>query len=140
MHGPEGGGAQQCAPPTRPGAAEVYPDAHWPTQIADALRELIHQTNLVRDQGHDALDDTVRNELITRYRHGVLVGLSDTTTHGTRPGERKARLLLQVCCTTAKPTSPRSSHNATTPNIRILRLNVCAGRVSRPHRRGARAE
>jgi hypothetical protein len=34
--------------------------------------------------------------LITRYRHGVLVGLSDTTTHGTRPGERKARLLLQV--------------------------------------------
>lgn len=78
------------------GAAEVYPDAHWPTQIAEALRELIHQTNLARDQGHDALDDTVRNELITRFRAGVLVGLSDTTSHGTRPGERKARLLLQV--------------------------------------------
>jgi transposase len=78
------------------GAAEVYPDTHWPAQIADALRELIHQTNLARDQGHDTLDDTIRNELITRYRHGVLVGLSDTTTHGTRPGERKARLLLQV--------------------------------------------
>ena len=78
------------------GAAEVYPDTHWPTQITDALRELIHQTNLARDQGHDTLDDTIRNELITRYRHGVLVGLSDTTTHGTRPGERKARLLLQV--------------------------------------------
>jgi transposase len=78
------------------GAAEVYPDAHWPIQIAEALRELIHHTNLARDEDLDAIDDTVRNELITRYRHGVLVGLSDTTSHGTRPGERKARLLLEV--------------------------------------------
>lgn len=78
------------------GAAEVYPDAHWPTQIAEALRELIHQVNLARDEGLDAIDDTARNELITRFRDGVLVGLSDTTSHGTRPGERKARLLLEV--------------------------------------------
>lgn len=78
------------------GAAEVYPDAHWPTQIAEALRELIHQTNLARDEDLDAIDGTVKNELITRFRVGVLVGLSDTASHGTRPGERKARLLLQV--------------------------------------------
>lgn len=26
----------------------------------------------------------------------MLVGLSDTTSHGTRPGERAARLLLEV--------------------------------------------
>jgi len=26
----------------------------------------------------------------------VLVGLADTTSHGGRPGERKARLLLEV--------------------------------------------
>jgi transposase len=78
------------------GAAEVYPDAHWPTQIAEALRELIHQTNLARDEDLDAIDGTVKNELITRFRAGVLVGLSDTASHGTRPGERKARLLLQV--------------------------------------------
>lgn len=26
----------------------------------------------------------------------MLVGLSDTTSHGSRPGERKARLLLEV--------------------------------------------
>lgn len=26
----------------------------------------------------------------------MLVGLSDTTSHGDRPGERKARLLLEV--------------------------------------------
>jgi transposase len=78
------------------GAAEVYPDAHWPTQIAEALRELIHHTNLARHEGRDTIEDTTRNELTTRYRHGVLVGLSQTTSHGTRPGERKARLLLQV--------------------------------------------
>ena len=78
------------------GAAEVYPDAHWPTQIAEALRELIHEANLARDQGLKAIPATVKNELITRFRDGVLVGLSATTTHGTRPGQRKARLLLEV--------------------------------------------
>jgi transposase len=34
--------------------------------------------------------------LITRFRDGVRVGLSDTTTHGNRPGERKTRLLPEV--------------------------------------------
>jgi transposase len=77
-------------------AAEVYPDAVWPTQIADALRGLIHQANLAREEGRNAIDAGVRDELITRFRHGVLVGLSDTASHGTRPGERKARLLLEV--------------------------------------------
>jgi transposase len=78
------------------GAAEAYPDAHWPTQIADALRALIHETNHARDQKLEAIPAAAKNELITRYRDGVLVGLSATTTHGTRPGERKARLLLEV--------------------------------------------
>ncbi|MGH3544774.1 MAG: IS66 family transposase [Mycobacteriales bacterium] len=31
-----------------------------------------------------------------RFRDGVLVGLPDTTSHGTRPGENKARCLLEV--------------------------------------------
>jgi transposase len=78
------------------GAGEVYPDAVWPTQIADALRGLIHQANLARQQGLSAIDADTRDALITRFRNGVLVGLSDTTSHGTRPGERKARLLLEV--------------------------------------------
>jgi hypothetical protein len=77
-------------------ASEVYPDAVWPVQIADALRSLIHQANLARDQGFEAIEAGVRDELITRFRHGVLVGLSDTAAHGSRPGERKARLLLEV--------------------------------------------
>jgi transposase len=77
-------------------AGEVYPQAHWPAQIAEALRGLIHEANLARDQGLTAIPAGIRNELITRFRDGVLVGLSDTTSHGTRPGERKARLLLEV--------------------------------------------
>ncbi|MGH3518013.1 MAG: IS66 family transposase [Haloechinothrix sp.] len=78
------------------GAAEVYPDAHWPTQIADALRGLIHEANLAREAGRDAIEAEVRDKLIKEFADGVLVGLSETTSHGNRPGERKARLLLQV--------------------------------------------
>ncbi|MGI9001748.1 MAG: IS66 family transposase, partial [Pseudonocardia sp.] len=77
-------------------AAQVYPDAVWPTQIADALRGLIHEVDLARDHGPPAIDEDVRAALTTRFRDGVLVGLSDTTGHGTRPGDRKARLLLEV--------------------------------------------
>ena len=68
----------------------------WPTQIADALRELIHETNLARDAGRDTLPADIRDTLIKTFRDGVNVGLSDTTSHGRRPGERKARLLLEV--------------------------------------------
>jgi transposase len=78
------------------GAGEIYPEAHWPAQIAEALRGLIHEANLAREQGQDAIERTVTDELITQFRDGVLVGLSDTTSHGNRPGERKTRLLLEV--------------------------------------------
>jgi hypothetical protein len=78
------------------GAAEVYPDAHWPIQIADALRGLIHEANLARETGRDAIDEQIKNALIKRFSDGVRVGLSDTTSHDDRPGARKARLLLEV--------------------------------------------
>jgi transposase len=78
------------------GAAEVYPDALWAAQIARALRGLMHQANLARDAGRAAIDDAVKNKLIKLFKDGVKVGLSDTTSHGDRPGERKARLLLEV--------------------------------------------
>lgn len=77
-------------------AAQVYPDAIWPVQIADALRELIHQANLARDQGLTTIPADVRDTLLRRLRNGRAVGLSETTSHGSRPGERKARLLLEV--------------------------------------------
>ncbi len=78
------------------GAAQVYPDAVWPVQIAAALRGLIHEANLAREQGLDAIAADIRAALLSRFRHGVLVGLSDTRNHGTRPGENKARNLLEV--------------------------------------------
>ncbi|HEY5843862.1 MAG TPA: transposase [Mycobacterium sp.] len=77
-------------------AAEVHPNAVWPTQIADALRGLIHQSNLAREQGHPAIPVDVADPLVELFRQGVLVGLAETTTGGNRPGERKARLLLEV--------------------------------------------
>jgi hypothetical protein len=78
------------------GAGETYPEAIWPIQIANALRGLIHQANLARGAGRDSIDPAVRDRMITRFTDGVKVGLSDTTSHGERPGERKARLLLEV--------------------------------------------
>jgi hypothetical protein len=43
-------------------AAQVYPDAVWPVQIADALRKLIHQANLARDTDRDQIDPVARDE------------------------------------------------------------------------------
>jgi hypothetical protein len=77
-------------------AAQVYPDAIWPTQIVGALRGLIYQANLARTARRDAIDAAVRDTLITEFTEGVKVGLSDTTSHGDRPGERKTRLLLET--------------------------------------------
>ena len=77
-------------------AGEVYPDAVWPGQIAEALRGLVHAANIARDGGQARIDPAVRADLLHTLRHGVLAGLSDTTTVGTRPGERKARLLLEA--------------------------------------------
>jgi transposase len=76
-------------------AVELYPDEHWPTQIRDALRGLVHQANTARTAGADQIDPEVKDELTRRFRQGVLVGLKTTGSHGNRPGERKTRLLLE---------------------------------------------
>ena len=77
-------------------AAEVYPDAAWAPQIARALRSLIHHANLARGAGQAAIDTAIRDGLIKEFTDGVRVGLSETTRHGNRPGERKTRLLLET--------------------------------------------
>jgi transposase len=76
-------------------AVELYPDEHWPVQIRDALRGLIHEANTARAAGADRIDPEVKDELVRRFRQGVLVGLKITDGHGDRPGERKTRLLLE---------------------------------------------
>jgi transposase len=77
-------------------AAEVYPDAAWVPQIVRALRSLIHHANLARDAGQAAIGTAIRDGLIKEFKDGVRVGLSETTRHGDRPGERKTRLLLEA--------------------------------------------
>ncbi|MFC0866396.1 IS66 family transposase [Sphaerimonospora cavernae] len=78
------------------GAAQTYPGQRWPTQITDALRALIHHANTARDSGRTAIDTATRDQQIHWFRHGVRVGLSATVNHGNRPGEAKARALLEV--------------------------------------------
>jgi hypothetical protein len=76
-------------------AAETYPQAEWPTQIRDALRELIHQANLARAQGLDQIPAEIADPLIERYRHGFLVGLKEVPRV---PGRKqpKHRALLEA--------------------------------------------
>jgi transposase len=109
-------------------AAQVYPEAVWPVQIAGALRELIGQANLARDTDRDRIAPTVRDTLITRFRHGVLVGLSDTLHAGTRPGERKTRLLLEVL-RDRQADVLRFAHDLAVPPT-STRPNVTCGRPS----------
>jgi len=78
------------------GVVEFYPDEVWPVQIRDALRGLIHEANSSRAERRDRIEASIKDELVWRFRQGVLVGLSDTSSHGDRPDERKARLLLEV--------------------------------------------
>jgi transposase len=75
-------------------AAETYPGAIWPGQIADALRGLIHAASQAREQGLAAVPGDIAAPLIHTFRHGVLAGLSDIPR---RPGRKQhpGRELLQ---------------------------------------------
>jgi transposase len=77
-------------------AAQSYPGAIWPGQVAGALRALIHAANLARGQDLAAVPDEAAGEHLTLFRHGVRVGLSQVRrTPGTRAGQPPARLLLE---------------------------------------------
>ncbi|HEY2834503.1 MAG TPA: IS66 family transposase [Sporichthyaceae bacterium] len=80
-------------------AAQTYPDQVWPTQVQDALRGLIHQTNLARDAAASTTPAHPSDRLISLFRHGVRVGLSQVRRI---PGPRSrtkqpvGRTLLEV--------------------------------------------
>lgn len=57
-------------------AAECYPDAIWPAQIARELRALIHAANVARDKGLAAVPDEMTAEHPRLFRNGVNAGLS----------------------------------------------------------------
>jgi hypothetical protein len=62
-------------------AAETYPEEHWPTQIADALRRLIHQTNLARGHRHIPLLASATREA---WLPAVLAAVLAITRRGHR--------------------------------------------------------
>jgi len=57
-------------------AAECYPDAIWPAQIARELRALIHAANVARDKGLAAVPDEMTAGHLRLFRNGVNAGLS----------------------------------------------------------------
>ena len=78
-------------------AAECYPNARWPTQIADALRDLIHAANTARDAGHDTIDAELRDTRLEWLRSGVAVGLSEVDRNPDPKGKQPpGRCLLEV--------------------------------------------
>ena len=77
-------------------AAQSYPDAIWPGQIADALRGLIHAANLARDQGLAAVPAEMTAGQLTLFRRGVTVGLSEVRrVPGAKSKQPPARMLLE---------------------------------------------
>ena len=77
-------------------AAQSYPDAIWPGQIAGALRGLIHQANLARDQGLAAVPADRAAEDLKLFRRGVAVGLSEVRrVPGPKSKQPPARTLLE---------------------------------------------
>ena len=77
-------------------AAQAYPDAIWPGQAAGALRALIHQANLARDQGLDAVPADRTAKDLRLFRHGVNAGLSEVRrVPGANEKQPPGRLLLE---------------------------------------------
>ena len=88
-------------------AAQSYPGAIWPGQIADALRALIHAANTAREQGLDAVPATAAAADLRLFRHGVLAGLSQIRrVPGANQKQPPARLLLE-CLQHREPDIPR---------------------------------
>ena len=57
-------------------AAQTYPEAIWPAQIARELRALIHAANVARGQGLAAVPDELTAGHLKLFRNGVNAGLS----------------------------------------------------------------
>ena len=77
-------------------AAQSYPGAIWPGQIADTLRALIHAASTAREHGLAAVPAGATAEHLRLFRHGVLAGLSAVRRlPGAKVEQPPARLLLE---------------------------------------------
>ena len=85
-------------------AAQDYPGAVWPVQIADKLRALIHAANVARDKGLAAVPEQETAGHLRLFRHGVAVGLSQVPrVPGSNQKQPPARCLLE-CLKDREPT------------------------------------
>ena len=77
-------------------AAQTYPHAHWPAQIARELRALIHAANTARGQGLDQVPDDMTAEHLKLFRNAVNVGLSQVSrVPGAKAKQHPGRLILE---------------------------------------------
>jgi transposase len=77
-------------------AAQSYPGAIWPGQVAGALRALIHAASTARDQGLAAVPADAAAEHLRLFRHGVRVGLANVRRRpGANVEQPPARMLLE---------------------------------------------
>ena len=77
-------------------AAQPYPDAIWPGQVARELRALTHAANLARDQGLAVVPDDAAAGHLRLFRHGVNAGLSAVRrVPGANSNQPPARHLLE---------------------------------------------
>ena len=107
-------------------AAQSYPAAIWPGQIAGALRALIHAANLARDQGFAAVPADAEAEHLRLFRHGVRVGLSQVRrVPGANAGQLPARLLLE-CLRDREDDVLRFTSDLRIPRPRTRPSETCA--------------
>jgi transposase len=76
-------------------AAETYPGEHWPIQIAEALRGLIHAANTARDKGLHAVPAEIAAPFEHAFRHGVILGLGQLPRRAGN-GQHQHRALLEA--------------------------------------------
>jgi transposase len=78
-------------------AAQSYPAAAWPAQIAGALRSLIHQASLARGRGLAAVPAGAAAGHLRQFRDGVAAGLSEVRRLPGAKRKQPPGLLLLEC-------------------------------------------
>ena len=77
-------------------AAQTCPGAVWPGQAAEALRALIHASNVARDKGLAAVPADGTAADLTLFRQAVIVGLSEVSRiPGANSKQKPGRTLLE---------------------------------------------
>lgn len=77
-------------------AAESYPDQSWPTEVSQALRDLIHRSHAARDAGQARIPAPAQRSAVAAFRKAVTDGLAAIPRqNGTRAKQLPARCLLE---------------------------------------------